>query len=120
MSERFLVMVVEDEPMLRLDAIDMIEGAGFDVVAASNSAEAIKVLEHNDAVRIIVSDIQMPPGMNGMQLVAYARKHWPHVEVVLISGNLNRADVKLPERGLFFSKPYRPAEVVAALNKLVA
>jgi CheY-like chemotaxis protein len=117
---KFVVLVVEDEPILRMNTVDMVEDAGFEAVEAANATEAIRVLETRSDIRIILSDIDMPPGIDGMALVAMARDRWPPIEIILVSGHVAIADARIPERGLFFSKPFRSADVVAALNRMAA
>lgn len=117
---RPVVLVVEDEPLLRMNTADMVEEAGFDPLEAANANQAIQLLESRSDIRVILSDVDMPPGMDGMTLVALVRRRWPPVAIILVSGQIGLADVELPEGGRFFSKPYRPAEIVAALNQMAA
>ncbi|MEN3286791.1 MAG: hypothetical protein V7634_1091 [Bradyrhizobium sp.] len=117
---KIVVLVVEDEPLLRMNTVDMVEDAGFEVVEAANAKQAMSVLEGRDDISIIVSDIEMPPGMDGMELVAIVRDRWPPIEIILVSGQLASDEVHLPERGVFFSKPYRPHELVAAMTRMAA
>lgn len=113
-------MIVEDEPLQRMSAADMLEDAGFQTIEAANSRQALMLLESRSDVRVILSDIDMPPGMNGMELVAAVRDRWPPIALVLMSGQLPSKNVKIPKGGLFFSKPYRPAELIAAITRLAA
>lgn len=115
-----VVLVVEDEPLLRMNTIDMVEEAGFPTLEAANAKQAIQLLENRPDIRIILSDIDMPPGMNGMALVAMVRRRWPPVAIILVSGHVAAAEVDIPEGGKFFSKPFHPAELVAALERLAA
>jgi two-component system, response regulator PdtaR len=115
-----VVLVVEDEPLLRMDTVDMVEEAGFEAVEAANATQAMHVLEDRDDIRIILSDIDMPPGMDGMELVAIVRNRWPPIEIILVSGQISSASVRLPERGVFFSKPYRQRDLVTAMQQMAA
>ena len=117
---RTKVLVVEDEPILRMMAIDLVEDAGFTAVAAASADEAIALLEQNDDIRIVFSDIDMPGGMDGMRLAAAIRDRWPPIEIILTSGHITAAEVRIPARGVFFPKPYRHDQVVAALNRMAA
>ena len=119
-AQRPVVLVVEDEPLLRMNTVDMVEDAGFPTLEAANAKQAIHVLERRPDVRIIVSDIDMPPGMDGMELVAMVRCRWPPVAIILVSGHVAPTEVVIPEGGRFFSKPVRPAELIAALNRMAA
>jgi CheY-like chemotaxis protein len=115
-----VVLVVEDEPLLRMNTVDMVEDAGFPTLEAANAKQAIELLENRSDIRIILSDIDMPPGMNGMALVAMVRRRWPPVAFILVSGHVGAAEVDIPEGGRFFTKPVRPAELVATLSQLAA
>ena len=115
-----IVLVVEDEPVLRMNAVDMVEDAGFDCIEAANAKQAMELLEARTDIAIILSDISMPPGMDGTELVAIVRDRWPPIKIILLSGQFALGDVELPEGGMFFSKPYRSEAVIAAMNQLVA
>jgi DNA-binding NtrC family response regulator len=117
---KIVVLIVEDEPLLRMNTVDMVEDAGFEAVSAGNARQAMQVLEDRQDIRIILSDIDMPPGMDGMELVAIVRNRWPPIDIILVSGQIASAAVHLPERGLFFSKPYRSGDLVAAMTRMAA
>jgi two-component system, response regulator PdtaR len=117
---RPVVLVVEDEPLLRMNAADMVEEAGFEALEAANAKEAIQLLESRCDICVIFSDIDMPPGMDGMELVALVRQRWPPIAIILVSGHVDPGNVHLPEGAKFFSKPYRPTEVVTALTGMAA
>ncbi|MGA7809756.1 response regulator [Bradyrhizobium sp.] len=115
---KIVVLVVEDEPLLRMNTVDMVEEAGFEAVGAANAKQAMTLLHDRDDIQIILSDIDMPPGMDGMDLVAIVRDRWPPIEIILVSGQIAAADVRLPERGKFFSKPYRSQDLVAVMHRM--
>ncbi|MBR1092180.1 response regulator [Bradyrhizobium manausense] len=115
-----MVLVVEDEPLLRMNTVDMVEEAGFPTLEAANATQAIQILENRSDISIILSDIDMPPGMDGMALVALVRRRWPPVAIILVSGQVASADVVIPDGGRFFSKPVRPAELIATLEQMAA
>ena len=117
-ERRTVVLVVEDEPILRMMAVDMVEDAGFEAVEAADAIQAVSILESRTDVRIVFTDIDMPRGMDGMMLAAAVRDRWPPIEIILTSGHVNAADVRLPPRGVFFAKPYMVEKVVAALNRM--
>ena len=119
-KDKPVVLVVEDEPLLRMSTVDMVEEAGFPTAEAANAKQAIQLLENRSDIRVIVSDIDMPPGMDGMALVAMVRRRWPPIAIILVSGHVAKAEVVIPEGGRFFTKPFRPAELVETLNRMVA
>jgi two-component system, response regulator PdtaR len=113
------VLVVEDEFFSRWHAVELVEGAGFRAVEASN-ADEFAILEARKDIRIVFADINMPGSMNGLKLARAIRDRWPPIELILTSGHFKAPEREIPERGLFFSKPYRDEEIVAALQKFVS
>lgn len=111
-----VVLVVEDEPILRLHAVDIVEDAGFEVLEASNADEAIEFLNARGDVRVVFTDIDMPGSMDGIRLAAAIRDRWPPIELILTSGHVKLGDSDIPERGLFFSNPYRTADIQHAIS----
>ncbi|BAT58045.1 blue-light-activated protein [Variibacter gotjawalensis] len=120
MTGKKTILIVEDEPLLRMAAVDMVENAGYDSVEAANATEAISILEKRTDIRVVLSDIDMPMGIDGMRLAALIRDRWPPIEIILVSGHVRAPDLQLPARTVFFSKPYREDDVVAAINKFAA
>jgi CheY-like chemotaxis protein len=115
-QKRLIVLVVEDEPILRMTAVDMVEDAGFEAVEAADATQAVEILETRPDICIVFTDIDMPRGIDGMKLAALIRERWPPIEIILTSGHLDAPDVRLPERSLFFPKPYDEKQVVAAIR----
>jgi CheY-like chemotaxis protein len=120
LAARPVVLVVEDEPLLRLAAMDMVEDAGFEAVAATDATEAVRILEERTDIRIVFTDVDMPRGMDGMRLAVAIRDRWPPIEIILTSGYTMPADVDLPARAVFFPKPYREEQIVAELRRMAA
>ena len=117
---RPLVLIVEDEPILRMNAVDMVEEAGFRALEAADATEAVQMLEAHLDITIVFSDIQMPRGVDGMKLAALIRDRWPPINIILTSGHFDVSHVDLPARGMFFAKPYDERQVVAAMRRLAA
>ena len=86
MTRRRVVLIVEDEPLLRMAGSDMIESAGFVVVEAANATQAVRILEARLDIHIVFSDIDMPAGIDGIKLAALIRDRWPPIEIILVSG----------------------------------
>ena len=116
-SSRPHVLVVEDEFFSRLHAINLVEAAGYKAIEASNADEAIAILESRKDIRIVFTDIDMPGSMDGLKLARAVRDRWPPIELILTSGHFDVPEDKIPERGLFFSKPYGDREIVSTLQK---
>ena len=119
-SKRPVVLIVEDEFLLRMDAADIIAAAGFDVLEAGNADDAIEILEANRDITVVFTDIQMPGSMDGLKLARAVRGRWPPIKIVATSGRLDVAEQDLPEGGRFLPKPYSPMQVKGVLRELTA
>jgi two-component system, response regulator PdtaR len=119
-GKRPVVLVVEDEMLLRINAVEMISDAGFDVVEAGNADEAISILQARPDIHIVFTDIQMPGSMDGLKLARFVRDRWPPIKLVATSGRLALTEGDLPEGGLFISKPYTAARIAETLWSLSA
>jgi two-component system, response regulator PdtaR len=117
---RLVVLVVEDEELLRASAVDMVEEAGFEAIEAADADEAILILESRNDIRAVFTDVNMPGSMDGLRLARVVRNRWPPVALVVASGRTNVPESDLPTGGRFLSKPYGPREVGAALQQLIA
>ncbi len=117
---RTVVLIVEDEPLLRMIAVEMVEAAGFVALEAARADDAIRILEQRSDIRIVFTDIDMPGSMDGLKLAAAIRGRWPPVELIVTSGQTIVQQAALPERGVFLPKPYREHEVVELLHRLAA
>jgi CheY-like chemotaxis protein len=116
--KRPVVLIVEDEFLLRMDAVDMIAGAGFEVVEAANADEAIEVLEARRDITVVFTDIQMPGTMDGLRLARAVKGRWPPIKIVATSGHLQVRETDLPEGGRFLPKPYSPVQVAGVLREV--
>ena len=114
------VLVVEDEFFSRMHAADLVEAAGYRAIEVSNADEAIAILEARKDIRIVFTDIDMPGSMDGLKLARAIRDRWPPIELILTSGHFDVPEGDIPERGLFFSKPYRDNEIVSALRRFAS
>jgi CheY-like chemotaxis protein len=117
-SKRPVVLIVEDEFLLRMDAADIISAAGFEVVEAENADQAIEILEARRDITVVFTDIQMPGSMDGLKLARAVRGRWPPIKIVATSGHINIGECDLPEGGRFLLKPYSPRQVTGLLREL--
>jgi len=115
---RPVVLIVEDELLLRISAAEMVADAGFEVVEAGNADEAIAILEARPDIHIVFTDIQMPGSMDGLKLAHFVRDGWPPVKLVATSGLVTISEGDLPEGGLFIGKPYTAARIAEILRSL--
>ena len=115
-----VVLIVEDEPLVLMNAVELVIEAGFEAISAKNADDAIIILERREDVRVIFTDINMPGSMDGLKLAHAVRKRWPPIDIIVTSAlNLGSAQ-RLPERGLFFPKPYTDAQIAGALHRFAA
>lgn len=110
------VLVVEDEPLIRLSAVDLIEAAGFNVLEASNADEAIVLLETNPDIRVVFTDIEMPGSMDGLKLAFAVRDRWPPVTIIIASGRVTPQIEEMPSEVTFLRKPYPDAAIISAIE----
>jgi CheY-like chemotaxis protein len=115
-----VVLIVEDEFLLRMNAVDMIAAAGFEAIEASNADEAIEILENRLDIRVVFTDIQMPGSMDGLKLARAVRGRWPPIKIIATSGHAKVTADDLPAGGHFIPKPYRAAEIADAIHQLVS
>ena len=101
-----VVLVVEDEFLLRLVAVELVEDAGFQVLSAASADEALSILETRGDVWLLFTDVQMPGSMDGLSLAHAVRDRWPPVELLVTSGRYYIGAEELPDRGRFIAKPY--------------
>ena len=118
-SKRPVVLIVEDDLLLRIDATSMIEAVGFDVVEAASADDAIKILEARRDITVVFTDIQMPGSMDGLKLARAVRSRWPPIKIVATSGLVDVGEKDLPEGGRFLAKPYSVGEITGTLRELV-
>jgi len=115
---RPVILVVEDDTLLRMHALEMIEEAGFEVLEASNADDAIKLLEARMDIAVVFTDIDMPGSMNGLKLAHAVANRWPPIRIVATSGHFQMHDGDLPEGGLFIAKPYLSQQILSTLHRL--
>jgi CheY-like chemotaxis protein len=119
-AQRSVVLVVEDDFLLRMDAVDIVRSVGFDAVEASHADEAIQILEARPNIHVVFTDIQMPGSMDGLKLARFVKDRWPPIRIVTTSGCVRISEDDLPEGGRFIPKPYSPAQVIGTLRELMA
>ncbi len=108
-----VVLLVEDEPLVRLVTAEILLEANFRVIEATRAEEALRVLEAGVAVDVLISDVEMPPGMNGYELARHVHGRWPLVEILISSGREWPREADLPPGATFLAKPYANAMLVS-------
>ena len=119
-KKRQVVLIVVDEALIRMDAVDAITDAGYGVIQASDADDAIRILETCDDVTIIFTDIDMPAGsMNGLRLAAVVQYRWPPIQIDATSGRVEIQHGDLPPGSLFLAKPYKHRVMSSVLAEMV-
>lgn len=114
-----VVVVVEDEPIIRMMAVDAFEEEGFEVLEAATAPAALALMEKQGGVTAMFTDIDMPGGMNGLELASVVHERWPHIALVVTSGVCRPEARQLPADGVFLQKPYRLSAPVRAVRELI-
>ena len=117
--KRPVVLIVEDEYLVRTGTRDAVETAGFDVLEAGDADEAIAILTARNDVSLIFTDVHMPGSMDGLKLAHFVRDRWPPVKIVATSGRVRITDSDLPEGGRFLPKPYSAGDIASTLHELI-
>ena len=118
-ADRPTILVAEDSELLRLLASDLLEDHGNTVVEAENAEEAIKVMEKRKDVRLLFTDIQMPPGCDGLVLAREVHNRWPNVLLVITSGQVQPARADIADDGRFIRKPYQAKDLLGQIDNLI-
>src|SRR5450631_766531 len=113
------VLVVEDEMMLRMRAVDIVEDAGFTAVEAVNADDALAILESRSDIELLFTDIQMPGSMDGLKLAYAVHERWPLIKIILVSGQLKLTDSDKPPDSRFFGKPLGVKQMIAEMQDML-
>jgi CheY-like chemotaxis protein len=114
-----VVLIVEDEMMLRMGAVDMVEDAGYTPVEAVDADGAVAVLESRSDIALMVTDIQMPGSMDGLGLAHAVHRRWPSIKIIVVSGRLKQPGIDLPADSRFFGKPLEAGEMIAQMRSMI-
>jgi CheY-like chemotaxis protein len=110
--------VVEDEPLLRMLAVEVVEEAGFIAIEACDADEAVILLESRADITLLFTDIDMPGSIDGLKLAHAVRDRWPPIKILVVSGKQRPQLSDLPLNSCFVEKPYRVSALVQELRSL--
>src|SRR5688572_25204537 len=113
------VLIVEDEMMLRMRAVDIVEDAGFSPVEAVSADEALSVLESHSDISLLLTDIQMPGTMDGLKLAHAVHDRWPAIKIILVSGQVSPSEAEKPSDSRFFGKPLSVEKMITERQAMV-
>lgn len=115
-----VVLVVEDEPLLRMLAVEVVEQAGFTAIEAQDADEAVILLESRADITLLFTDINMPGSMDGLKLAHAVRNRWPPIKILVASGKQRLLLSDLPSDSCFVEKPYQASALAEQLRSLVS
>ena len=112
-----VVLVAEDEELVRLYAADLLTEAGYKVIDVASAEAALEAIAEQPNIRVLFTDIQMPGMLDGIQLARRVHEPWPDVLLLITSGGRQPATAEIADHGHFIAKPYLPSDV---LKEIVA
>lgn len=114
------ILVVEDEPLVRLILTEILSEAGYRVIEAANADEALLLLDARPDTRLMITDVRMPGSLDGFALARLAVRRWPGIGVIVTSGHALPDEGDLPARAAFLSKPWQPAALIEQVQRQLA
>ncbi|MDB5570666.1 MAG: response regulator receiver [Hyphomicrobiales bacterium] len=114
------ILVVEDDPLIRLFGADTLIDAGFEVIEAWNADEALSILQARSDINVLFTDVDMPGSLDGLELANIARRLLPQLHIIITSGRRRPAQRQLPKDGRFLEKPYAPDELARDIGAMLA
>jgi DNA-binding NtrC family response regulator len=115
-----VILVVEDEPLVRALAVDVLEEAGFEVIEAPTADHAVLVLETRSDIRVVFTDVDMPGRLNGFQLARIVQDHHHKVGVIIGSGKARPQPGEMAPDAIFLPKPYATSMLVAVVRRMAS
>ena len=114
-----VILVVEDEALVRMNGVDILEDAGYSVLEAASAGEALAILEKAPQIKLLFNDVDMPGVMDGFELAELVHSQWPKIRLLLTSGHHEISEADLPDRGKFVPKPYSGSAIISEVKSLL-
>src|SRR6202035_3684398 len=114
-----IVLVVEDEMLLRMRAVDMVEDAGYTSLEAVDADAALAILESRSDIALLFTDIQMPGTMDGLKLAHAVHARWPPIKIILVSGQVTPTEAEKPVNSRFYGKPLEVKKMISELQEML-
>jgi DNA-binding NtrC family response regulator len=114
-----IVLIVEDDMILRMRSVDIVEDAGYTPVEAVDADEALGILQSRSDIALLFTDIQMPGSMDGLQLAHAVCERWPQLKIILVSGHLKLSSAEIPRDSRFFGKPLVSAQMITEMQDMI-
>jgi CheY-like chemotaxis protein len=114
-----LILVVDDNGVLRMHAAELLKEAGYDVLEAADTETAVGFLETRSDIRLLFTDVQLPAGRDGLSLAQQVKEQWPKVLLLITSGGPKVSDESIPHEARFLTKPYSNREVLGHVDAMI-
>ena len=116
MDNPLVILLVEDEVLVRMVAADVLEDAGFTVLESTNAEETLRLLETRPDVQVLFTDVNMPGALDGLGLAQAVHERSPEVGILIGSGRIRPSPAELPLGARFIAKPYAPSALTDAVR----
>jgi DNA-binding NtrC family response regulator len=110
------VVLVEDEPLVLRSTADLLADDGFEVAEACGYDEALAAIEAAPETAVLVTDISLEGERDGIALARSVAERWPHIRILIVSGQVRPTGADYPETALFFTKPYAPGALLTMVK----
>jgi len=110
------VLLVEDEPLVLRSTAELFADDGFEVAEANGYQEALVRLADQPETAILVTDINLDGGPDGLDLAKTVAERWPHIRIVIVSGCVRPEGRDYPSQAIFFTKPYAPSALLTIVK----
>ncbi len=121
MPDQILVLVAEDEELVRLVIVDVLRDTGFEVMEAEHAEAALgTLLVHAARVHVLFTDIQRPGALDGLALAHNTAKNWPKIALLITWGRPSPHPPLLPDKSRFVAKPYQHDDLIRHIRELAA
>jgi two-component system, response regulator PdtaR len=114
------ILIVENEALIRLLGVGTFADAGFRVIEANSGDQALGLLEADSDVQLLFTDVRMPGKLNGLALAQEVHDRWPHIRIMIVSGQSIPETHELPTGCRFLRKPYNPVSAVRHAHEMTA
>ena len=113
------VLVVEDNGLLQQFMSNLVEAGGFVPVCAESADQAMQLLESRPDIELLITNVVMGTGMNGIELAHQVDERWPSVKMIVVSGQRGLSEIDLPTKCVFLAKPYHDDEMSFEIKALM-
>jgi CheY-like chemotaxis protein len=118
-SSQIVILVVDDNGVLRMHAAELLKEAGYEVLEAADTEAAVGFLEARSDIKLLFTDVQLPAGRDGLSLAQQVTRQWPDVLLLITSGGPKIADESIPHDARFLTKPYSNREVLGHIDAMI-